>query len=160
MPRVQQVHEGLGRAVGLDLHREFCEIATCESGQTYGSGRVRMTAEGIEALAESLEPTDRVVMEVSSSAWEVARPLERHCQRVVSRGKTGGSRPKTDSEVTSPITRSARSQPELLVVSASGERSSHARSETSRHIGAENVVRILGGEGLEKARKRFEQRRR
>ena len=73
---------------------------------------------------------------------------------------TRGSRPKTDSEVTSPITRSAMSQPELLVVSASGERSSHARSETSRHIGAENVVRILGGEGLEKARKGFEQRRR
>lgn len=79
MPRVQQVHGGW--AAGLDPHREFCEIATCESGQTYGSGRVRMTAEGIEALAESLEPTDRVVMEVSSSAWEVARPLEGHCQR-------------------------------------------------------------------------------
>lgn len=42
-----------------------------------------MTAEGIEALAESLEPTDRVVIKVSSSAREVARPLEGHCQRVV-----------------------------------------------------------------------------
>jgi transposase len=78
-----QVHRWLGRAIGLDLHREFCEIAICESGQTYGGGRVKMTAEGIEALAGSLEPTDRVVMEVSSPAWEVARRLEGRCQRVV-----------------------------------------------------------------------------
>lgn len=83
MAKVQQVHRWLGRAIGLDLHRDFCEIAICESGQTYGGGRVAMTTEGIEALAGSLEPTDRVVMEVSSSAWEVARRLEGRCQRVV-----------------------------------------------------------------------------
>lgn len=83
MAKVQQVHTWLGRAIGLDLHRDFCEIAVCESGQTYGGGRVAMTADGIEALASSLEPTDRVVMEVSSSAWEVARRLEGRCQRVV-----------------------------------------------------------------------------
>jgi transposase len=81
--KVPQVYRWLGRAIGLDLHREFCEIAICESGQTYGGGRVATTAEGIEAFAASLEPTDRVVMEVSSSAWEVARRLEGRCQRVV-----------------------------------------------------------------------------
>jgi hypothetical protein len=68
--KAPQVHRWLGRAIGLDLHREFCEIAICESGQTYGGGRVKMTAEGIETLAGSLELTDRVVMEVSSSAGE------------------------------------------------------------------------------------------
>ena len=83
MPRVQQVHRWLGRAIGLDLHRDFCEIAICESGQTYGGGRVKMTAEGIDALAGSLLPTDRVVMEVSSGAWEVARRLEGRGQLVV-----------------------------------------------------------------------------
>jgi transposase len=81
--KVQQVHRWLGRAIGLDLHREFCEIAICESGRTYGGGRVATTTEGIEAFAASLEPTDRVVMEVSSGAWEVARRLEGRCQRVV-----------------------------------------------------------------------------
>jgi transposase len=81
--KAPQVHRWLGRAIGLDLHREFCEIAICESGQTYGGGRVKMIAEGIETLAGSLEPTDRVVMEVSSSAWEVARRLEGRCERVV-----------------------------------------------------------------------------
>ena len=81
--KAPQVHRWLGRAIGLDLHREFCEVAICESGQTYGGGRVKMTAEGIETLAGSLESTDRVVMEVSSSAWEVARRLEGRCERVV-----------------------------------------------------------------------------
>jgi hypothetical protein len=57
--KVQQVHRWLGRAIGVDLHREFCEIAICESGQTYGGGRVATTTEGIEAFAASLEPTDR-----------------------------------------------------------------------------------------------------
>ena len=83
MAKAPQVHRWLGRAIGLDLHREFCEIAICESGQTFGGGRVKMTAEGIETLAGSLESTDRVVMEVSSSAWEVARRLEGRCERVV-----------------------------------------------------------------------------
>lgn len=83
VPKVPQVHVWLGRAIGLDLHRESCEIAICESGQTYGGGRVKMTDEGIEALAGSLQPTDRVVMEVSSAAWEVARRLEGRCERVV-----------------------------------------------------------------------------
>ena len=79
MPKGQHVHGWAGRAIGLDLHRDFCEIAICEEGQTCGAGRVATTPEGIEALAESLLPTDRVVMEVSSGAWEVARRLEGRC---------------------------------------------------------------------------------
>jgi transposase len=98
--KVQQVHRWLGRAVGLDLHREFCEVAICESGRTYGGGRVKMTDEGIETLAGSLEPTDRVVMEVSSAAWEVARRLEGRCRRVVvvSPDDTGIAHPRTKTD--------------------------------------------------------------
>ena len=100
VPKLQCVQRWTGRAIGLDLHRDFCEIAICEEGQTYGAGRVAMTPDGIEALADSLLPTDRVVMEVSSAAWEVARRLEGRCQRmvVVSPGDTGISqaRAKTD----------------------------------------------------------------
>ena len=73
MANVQPVCRWTGRAIGLDLHRDFCEIAICEEGVTHSAGRAPMTPEGIEALADSLGPTDRVVMEVSSAAWEVAR---------------------------------------------------------------------------------------
>lgn len=64
--KVPQVHRWLGRAMGLDLHRESCEIAICESGQAYDAGRALMTAEGIEVLAGSLERTDRMVMEAQA----------------------------------------------------------------------------------------------
>ena len=109
MAKVQQVHRWLGRAIGLDLHREFCEIAICESGQTYGGGRVATTTEGIEAFAASLEPTDRVVMEVSSGAWEVARRLEGRCQRVVvvSPDDTGIARAREDRQNRRPHARDA-----------------------------------------------------
>ena len=68
MAKAQPVRRWTGRAIGLDLHRDFCEIAVCEEGVTHSVGRVPMTPEGIESLADSLRPTDRVVMEVSSAA--------------------------------------------------------------------------------------------
>jgi len=83
MAKAQPVVRWTGRGIGLDLHRDLCEIAICEEGVTRSAGRVAMTPEGIESLAESLLGTDRVVMEVSSGAWEVARRLEGRCQRVV-----------------------------------------------------------------------------
>jgi transposase len=81
--QAQPVHRWTGRAIGLDLHRDFCEVAICEDGVVRSAGRVTMAPEGIEALAASLEPTDRVAMEVSGGAWEVARILEPHAERVV-----------------------------------------------------------------------------
>jgi transposase len=65
----------VGRAIGLDVHREFCEVAICEDGKVPSAGRVPATPEGIRALAESLLPSDRVALEVTGGCWEVARIL-------------------------------------------------------------------------------------
>jgi transposase len=73
----------VGRAVGLDVHRDFCVVAICEDGKVRSAGRVPSTPEGLGLLAESLLPTDRVALEVTGSCWEVARLLEAHVQRVV-----------------------------------------------------------------------------
>jgi transposase len=90
----------VGRAIGLDVHRDFCVVAICEDGVTRSAGRVPSTPEGIRTLAESLLPTDRVALEVTGSCWEVARILEPHVQRVVvvSPEDTGisSARAKTD----------------------------------------------------------------
>jgi len=90
----------VGRAVGLDVHRDFCEVAICEDGVVRSAGRVPSTPEGIEALVESLLPSDRVALEVTGSCWEVARILEPHVNRVVvvSPDDTGitSARAKTD----------------------------------------------------------------
>ena len=67
----------VGRAIGLDVHRTFCEIAICEDGEVRLAGRVPATPEGIGSLAASLLGSDRVALEVTGSCWEVVRLLER-----------------------------------------------------------------------------------
>jgi transposase len=90
----------VGRAIGLDVHRDFCVVAICEDGKVRSAGRVPSTPEGLSALAESLVRTDRVALEVTGSCWEVARLLEPHVNRVivVSPDDTGisSARAKTD----------------------------------------------------------------
>ena len=90
----------VGRAIGLDVHRTFCEVAICEDGIVRSAGRVPSTPEGIRSLVDSLLPSDRVALEVTGSCWEVARILEPHVDRVVvvSPEDTGiaSARAKTD----------------------------------------------------------------
>ncbi len=64
------------RAIGLDVHRDFCVVAICEDGKVRSAGRVPSTPEGLRALAESLLASDREALEVTASCWEVARILE------------------------------------------------------------------------------------
>jgi transposase len=90
----------VGRAIGLDVHRDFCEVAICEDGLVRSAGRVAATPAGVESLAQSLLPSDRVALEVTGSCWEVCRILEPHVSRVVvvSPDDTGivSARAKTD----------------------------------------------------------------
>ena len=90
----------VGRAIGLDVHRDFCVVAICEDWEVGSGGRVPSTPEGLRVLAESLLATDRVALEVTASCWEVARILEPFVDRVivVSPDDTGisSARAKTD----------------------------------------------------------------
>jgi transposase len=90
----------VGRAIGLDVHRDFCVVAICEEGRVRSAGRVPSTPEGLRLLGESLVESDRVALEVTGSCWEVARILEPHVDRVVvvSPDDTGisSARAKTD----------------------------------------------------------------
>src|SRR5215204_2981323 len=73
----------VGRAIGLDVHRDFCVVAICEDGQVRSGARVPSTREGLELLGQSLVRSDRVALEVTGSCWEVARILAPHVDRVV-----------------------------------------------------------------------------
>ena len=75
--------KAIGRAIGLDVHLDFCEIAICEEGKVRSAGRVASTPEALGVLAESLLPTDRVALEVTGSWWEILRILEPHVARVI-----------------------------------------------------------------------------
>jgi transposase len=88
------------RAVGLDVHRDFCEVAIVEAGVVRSAGRIQTTPETLELFAGSLGREDRVALEVTGNAWEIARILEPHVARVVvvSPADTGirQARAKTD----------------------------------------------------------------
>ena len=71
------------RFIGLDVHRDFCEVAICEAGRVRSAGRVPTSPQGLELLANSLGPDDQVALEATGNALAIARTLEPHVARVV-----------------------------------------------------------------------------
>jgi transposase len=71
------------RAIGLDVHLEFCELAVAEDGEVRSAGRIETKPEQIELFAQSLGKDDRVALEVTGNAWEIARIVEPHVARVL-----------------------------------------------------------------------------
>ena len=88
------------RFIGLDVHRDFCEVAIAEDGELRSAGRIATVPETLGLFAASLGPRDRVALEVTGNAWEIARIIEPHVARVVvvSPSDTGirQARAKTD----------------------------------------------------------------
>ena len=88
------------RAIGLDVHLEFCEVAIAEGAELRSAGRIATRPEEIELFAQSLGARDRVALEVTGNAWEIKRLIEPHVAEVivVSPGDTGirSARAKTD----------------------------------------------------------------
>jgi transposase len=88
------------RDIGLDVHRDFCEVAIWEAGELRSAGRIETSPEALELFAESLGSDDRVALEVTGNAWEIARLIEPHVAQVlvVSPSDTGirQARAKTD----------------------------------------------------------------
>lgn len=71
------------RSIGIDVHRDFCEIAIVEDGLARSAGRIASSPEALAVLAQSLCPADEVVLETTSGAIEIARLLRPHVARVV-----------------------------------------------------------------------------
>src|SRR6266545_8231171 len=88
------------RAIGLDVHLEFCEVAIAEGGEVRSAGRIETKPEQVELFARSLGAEDRVALEVTGNAWEIKRLVEPHVAPVVvvSPTDTGirSARAKTD----------------------------------------------------------------
>ena len=71
------------RAVALDVHRDFCEVAIVAEGRLRSAGRIQTRPEALELFAASLAADDWVALEVTGNAWAIARILERHVARVI-----------------------------------------------------------------------------
>jgi transposase len=71
------------RSIGIDVHRDFCEIAIAQEGCVRAAGRVATKPEALKLLARSLVDSDEVAIEATSNAVAIARILEPHVRRVV-----------------------------------------------------------------------------
>jgi transposase len=71
------------RYIGLDVHREFCEVAISEEGKVRSAGRIRTRRAELELFAKSLGQDDEVVLETTGGAEAIARILRPHVARVV-----------------------------------------------------------------------------
>jgi transposase len=60
------------RWFGLDVHRDFCEVAVVEEGGVSSAGRIATRVPTLELFAQSLLPSDVVALEATTGGG--ARP--------------------------------------------------------------------------------------
>jgi transposase len=80
---VQFELEVVVRFIGIDVHRDFCEVAVVEDGRLRLAGQIESLPAELEVFAQSLAADDVVAMEATANALAIARIVEPHVQRVV-----------------------------------------------------------------------------
>jgi transposase len=90
----------VSRTIGMDVHRDFCEVAVAVAGEVCSAGRIETTPAALELFASSLGPSDRVALEVTGNAAEIARIIAPHVAQVVvvSPHDTGISRARAKTD--------------------------------------------------------------
>lgn len=71
------------RFIGLDVHKDFCEVAISNGGRARSAGRVKTTRAQLELFAQSLGRDDKVALEATGNTLAIARILEPHVAEVV-----------------------------------------------------------------------------
>jgi transposase len=71
------------RCFGLDVHRDFAQVAIWQNGVVTQAGTFPTTPEQVRAFADSLEPRDEVALEATGNAWAIATVLTSRAGRVV-----------------------------------------------------------------------------
>ena len=62
------------RFIGLDVHRDWCDVAIYEDGKV--RGRITTEPDQLALFAQSLGPEDRVGLETTGNALSIARIIE------------------------------------------------------------------------------------
>jgi transposase len=71
------------RCIGLDVHREFAQVAVWEDGVVRQAGQIALTDEALRIFVDSLGPEDEVAIEATCNTHAIVRLLEPHVARVV-----------------------------------------------------------------------------
>src|SRR3954454_16220633 len=71
------------RCFGLDVHREFAQVAIWQDGLVCQAGQIAMNPEALKIFADSLAPTDEVALEATGNTHAIVRLLAGRVARVV-----------------------------------------------------------------------------
>jgi transposase len=71
------------RRIGLDVHRDFAQVAIWEDGRVRQAGRIGTTPEELRLFAGSLAPTDELALEASCNTRAIVHLLAPQVARVV-----------------------------------------------------------------------------
>jgi transposase len=72
-----------GRCIGLDVHRDFCEVAAVANAKVQHWERVSARPGPLKQFAEQLHPEDRVALEATGNALAIARIIGPHVAEVL-----------------------------------------------------------------------------
>ena len=71
------------RCIGLDVHRDFAQVAIWEDGLVRQAGQIATTPEALRLFADSLASSDEVALEATGNTHAIARLLKGRVARVV-----------------------------------------------------------------------------
>jgi transposase len=71
------------RCIGLDVHRDFAQVAIWENGKIRHAGQVAVCGEALWVFADSLGPEDEVAIEATCNTHAIVRAIEPRVKRVV-----------------------------------------------------------------------------
>jgi hypothetical protein len=71
------------RCFGLDVHRDFAQVAIWQDGLVRQAGQIAMTAEALKVFADSLAATDEVALEATGNTNAIVRALRGKVARIV-----------------------------------------------------------------------------
>src|SRR5213083_751011 len=71
------------RCIGLDVHREFAQVAIWQGGAVTQAGTFATTPEGVREFAAGLGLADEVALEATGNTWAIATVLASRAGRVV-----------------------------------------------------------------------------
>jgi transposase len=66
------------RGFGLDVHRDFCEVAIAGDGNVRAAGRIATRVDALDVFAQSLVAGDVVALEATTGSDKIVSILERH----------------------------------------------------------------------------------
>lgn len=73
----------MGRCIGLDVHRDFAQVAVWEKGKVTDAGRIPTSPEGLRTFAKGLRRSDRVALEATMNTAAIAALLAERAGEVV-----------------------------------------------------------------------------